>query len=111
MKFFLLEVPDAKGDSKRKHLERVAPFLEEEPKELVGAKFPEGLGYLLELFTDFSRGRQRPLAPATWAELRAWITTRGLRLLPFELSVIKTIDEAFVEVFAAAAKESPCPSK
>lgn len=116
MKFFSLEVRDKKGDSLRRHLERVAYLLGYEPRELVEARIPSHFAYIFALFLDLNARRSYRDCPVSWTDLRNWMEVKGLSLRPFEISLLDALDSAFLAVFAApaapAAKEpEPCPSK
>lgn len=67
---------------------------------------PEELGYLWNVFVKLGRTRGRGgfgPAPITFSEMRAYCQMTGDDLLPWEVEVIRDLDDAYLSSLAQGA--------
>jgi hypothetical protein len=83
------------------------------PKELEPPPCPDEIKYLWQWFGDLSRGRNytgmgSPL-PLSSTEILSWMTITKIRLTPWELDVIKSMDSIHLQSVNEQIKNRPKP--
>lgn len=69
------------------------------PKELVDVEVSNIILYLWEWFLELNAARQNngmAISPISYSEIKAWIEVMQITISPFEISVIKALDNLFV---------------
>ncbi|WP_211440921.1 phage tail assembly chaperone [Collimonas humicola] len=97
---FTLDERQSDGATLRQHIAIVAKQSGKIPEEYVFPDCPEQLRYLWQLFIDFCESRCNTgygILPLQYAEIEAWSRLMRCPLTPWEVSVIKRIDGAFMQ--------------
>mgnify|MGYP003578108817 FL=1 len=94
-----LEQAQRKGDAKR---------IAEHEAELSLPEFPRELGYLWRVYHRIRRRMAGGFAapnPIGWQEIDAFVRQTKFRLAPWEIELLETIDDAFLQPQLAALKD------
>lgn len=85
--------------TEREHLEQVAKVTGKDVG-LYGPALPDVAAYLWELFLDLHRGRDYGASgpnPLSWAGIAAWMDLYDVRLSPWEIDAVKTLDGLWIK--------------
>lgn len=102
-----MDWPDKDGVTLRKRLKHVAKHgirderLDDEPE------IPDAAVDLWGWFWELDGGRQSGMSqnPLLWSEIESWGRQMRARLTPWELSVIRAMDRAYLNVAAEMSRE------
>lgn len=89
-----------KGSTIKEHLKQVEKQTGRTPKELIKPPFPESLGHVWLAFLELSPSRgysEFGMMPLTYTEIKSYLEVTGTILDPREVSVLKSLDLAYLE--------------
>ena len=95
--------PDSKGVSLRTSLERVREFTGQTPPELADEKALPVLAMdWWEMWIEMDKGRQvtMNIQPISWVDMEAWARLSGRILTTLDVSALRAIDAAYVQVMS-----------
>jgi hypothetical protein len=78
------------------------------PKELDPPTFPPEATYILQTFSEIGQGRQGGIggpAPVSWTEIKAYAELTQQVFEPWEIMLIKELDNAYINAVAIYSKE------
>lgn len=98
---FRLSKTDDDGITTREHLEQVERQIGYPPEELLNpTEFPSLLLYIWSAFIDLNSARTAGFSgpnPLTYTEIKAWKELTDTPLSPWDIQVIKRLDQAYIK--------------
>jgi hypothetical protein len=90
-------------------LQRVKEITGHTPDELLPIQVSEVIMYLWEWFLQLNAARQNngmAISPISYSEIQAWVQLMQVTISPFEITVIKALDNLFIRHVNNSSKES-----
>lgn len=105
------KVKGSKGKAtERDHLEQVAKQLGKQVEDIetynAQAIFPEAASHLWTAFLELHEGRTYNMSgpnPISYDIIKAWCDLTGIDLLPWEIGIIKSLDNLWVKTISEEA--------
>lgn len=103
---FALTIPDEEGVALIDHIQQIeeSGLLEEAERQRDCGPFPDELSYLYEIFHEMNNGRGgNGFGPnsLSYTEIMAYSGLSGIQFEPWEISVVRKLDHAWLKVWNA----------